>query len=334
MGWGGYGKGWSWGKGSGAPKKTSLAIPEDYEVDKEARYKGTVSTYYKWKGYGFVKLAQEGVLPHDTVFVHWSNIQTDDRFPFLVKDAEIEFGVFKWTEGWGTNRTPTLRAKHVTQTGGSKVSVQDEMDAEKKSFVGAQNFRYTGKLKFYNPQRGFGYVTVDEGFQYPEGETVPTELPVEESEINCGGKRCRTRLVDLKVEFGIVKNRKGKYFAYNMTLPGGSPLLKENVEHRVRVGDATYEGTINFFSGRQGWGFITPADGVTLPPEVVKKTEEMVAAAKAKGKNVREENALYFIKSDVDRSCRPAKDMVVTFKVYTDDKGAGACDVVAKEVAS
>eukprot|EP00929_Paragymnodinium_shiwhaense_P045023 TRINITY_DN23057_c0_g1_i3.p1 TRINITY_DN23057_c0_g1~~TRINITY_DN23057_c0_g1_i3.p1 ORF type:complete len:120 (+),score=20.96 TRINITY_DN23057_c0_g1_i3:68-427(+) len=109
MGWGGYGKGWGWGKGSGMPRKSALAIPEDHVIDKEARYTGTVSTYYKWKGYGFIKLSQEGVVPHDTIFVHWSNVQTDDRFPFLVKDAQVEFGLFKWME----DITVVSRIAHV-----------------------------------------------------------------------------------------------------------------------------------------------------------------------------------------------------------------------------
>merc|ERR1719324_1525748 len=133
----------------------------------------------------------------------------------------------KWTEGWGDKKTLTLRGKKITMPGGANIAVQEGVDKEKKTFVGAQNLRYSGKLKFFNPMKGFGYITIDEGYKF-EGETVPTEIKVEGSEINAGGKRTRTKLENLAVEFGIVKNRKGTDFlAYNVTLPGGIAVTKE-----------------------------------------------------------------------------------------------------------
>mmetsp|Transcript_73506 Transcript_73506/g.204240 ORF Transcript_73506/g.204240 Transcript_73506/m.204240 type:complete len:335 (+) Transcript_73506:1-1005(+) len=333
MGWGGWGKG-GWGNGFGKgfvkgwgkqEKRSPPSIPEDFVVDTETRYKGTVDSYYKWQGYGFIKLDQAGVVPNDKIFVHWSNIQSNDRFPFLPNGYEVEFNILRWTEGWGANKTLTLRAKNVTAPGGSPIQVQDGIDAEKKTFVGAQTLRYSGKLKFYQPSRGFGYVTLDEGYKFDE--PLPTDLRVEEAEMNCGGRRPTMRMVDLTVEFGIVKNRRGNFLAYNLTLPGGAVLSKENLEHRTTLEGQLYNGTVSFYNLRQGWGFITPSASQPLPPTVAAKLEQAVAEAKAKGKTIKQENALYFIKSDVLQGCKIAQDFEVTFELYTDDKGAGACKV-------
>merc|ERR1711971_281400 len=109
-----------------------------------------------------------------------------------------------------------VSATNVTMPGGSAVSVQDEADA-KRTFVGGQNLRYTGNLKFYNPKKGFGYITIDDGFVY-DGHTVPKDIRVERAEVNAGGKQPAEQK-EIPVEFGIWKTNKGEYKAFNMTGP-------------------------------------------------------------------------------------------------------------------
>merc|ERR1712113_982877 len=128
----------------------------------------------------------------------------------------------------------TLRAKFVTMPGGSNIAVQDEEDAKNKTFVGGQNLRYTGTLKWYSPQKNMGSVTLDEG--YALDADVPKQLQVEEQEVNCGGKRPKMKLENVAVEFGIYKNKKGQYRVYNMCLPGGAIMGRENIEGRVALG--------------------------------------------------------------------------------------------------
>mmetsp|Transcript_22672 Transcript_22672/g.52930 ORF Transcript_22672/g.52930 Transcript_22672/m.52930 type:complete len:320 (+) Transcript_22672:89-1048(+) len=319
MGWSGKGKGF---------RKPPPAIPADMEVDANARYAGVVSAFYKWHGYGFIELAVKGVVPDDKIFVHWTSIKTNDRFPFLLKGQQVEFSLLKWTEGWGENKMISLRAKDVTQQGGTPLEVQDSFDQEKKTFVGDLKSRYTGTLKFYNPMRGFGYVTLDDGFSL--GDDVPKEIRVEEAEVNCGGRRPVTWVSAIPVEFGIVRNRQGKYLAYNMTMRGGAPLSRENMENRKVFEEQTFTGVLNFFSWRSGWGFIMPEAEGMLPPDVRQKLAEMTAAAKEKGKEPKD-NMIYVAKSDFAQGTAIKPEMRVVFKVYTDDKGAGACDVRAVE---
>mmetsp|Transcript_15828 Transcript_15828/g.28128 ORF Transcript_15828/g.28128 Transcript_15828/m.28128 type:complete len:343 (-) Transcript_15828:125-1153(-) len=307
--------------------KTNIALPDDFVVDKDARYTGTVTSYSKWRGFGHIELDQKGIIPGDSIFIHWQNIQTEDRYPRLYKDLKVEFGMMIWMEQQGWKKVKSVRAKTVTLPGGAMVNVQDEMDA-KKEFVGGQHFRYTGMLKFYDPDRQFGWVKVDDGFAMDD--PVPKEIKVEESEVHCGGKKPKQYLKDTKVEFGIQKTKRGDYQVYNMTLPEGIPITQENVENRQEVGGAEkFAGSISWYSWRQGWGHIAPDPLAALPPLVSAKLDEMALAAKTAKPDKPAERLLYFRKTDCEWGAKPEAGKKVTFSVYVDDKGAGAKDVAA-----
>ena len=114
------------------------------------------------EGFGFIDCSDRSVAPNGKVFVFWKNIESDDRFPFLVEGLDVEFSVLKvrdmrFRDIW------TLRANNVTLVGGTRISLQDDIDAQTKRFVGGQHLRYTGRLKFFNPRRGFGYVEIHDG---------------------------------------------------------------------------------------------------------------------------------------------------------------------------
>merc|ERR1719335_665427 len=105
-----------------------------------------------------------------------------------MKGMEVEFGLHVYKSKQNPDKS-YVRAKTVTLPGAVQIAVQDDLDAEKKTFVGGQHLRYTGKLKFYRKNDGFGYVQIDDGFSYPAGEDVPKEIRVEEAEVNCGGSK-------------------------------------------------------------------------------------------------------------------------------------------------
>eukprot|EP00927_Polykrikos_kofoidii_P002042 TRINITY_DN10782_c0_g2_i2.p1 TRINITY_DN10782_c0_g2~~TRINITY_DN10782_c0_g2_i2.p1 ORF type:complete len:204 (-),score=43.68 TRINITY_DN10782_c0_g2_i2:214-825(-) len=118
----------------------------------------------------------------------------------------------------------TIDAKNVRLPGGAKIAVQDALDAG-KTFVGGQYLRYTGKLKFYNPKRGFGYIAIDDGYAY-DREGVPKEIRCERSEMNAGGSQPGYQK-DVQVEFGIWVTQREQFKGYNVTLLGGAPLPAE-----------------------------------------------------------------------------------------------------------
>jgi len=214
----GWGKGWSGdGGGKGKGGKKPQALPEDYEVKTDVVYTGTVAAFYKFQGYGFITPDEEGAIPGDKVFVFWKNILTSDRFPSLAKDQKVQFNV-AMVEKQGVQ---TLQAENVAMPGGAPVAVQDEVDTNKE-YVGGQNLRYTGTMKFFLPKQGYGYIKIDPGFQYDK-EGVPEEIRVEADEMNCGGGN-PAYAENLKVEFGIWVTPRGAFKGYNVTLPEGVPF--------------------------------------------------------------------------------------------------------------
>mmetsp|Transcript_68430 Transcript_68430/g.190877 ORF Transcript_68430/g.190877 Transcript_68430/m.190877 type:complete len:385 (+) Transcript_68430:92-1246(+) len=335
--WKGSGGGANWmmqalsqvlaGKGSGKSGrwggKKAPALPKDFEFDGEARHMGTVTNYSKFKGYGFIKPDEEGLVPGGKpLYVYWKSIKSDDRFPSLQKDMQVEFGLAR-KRVEGAKGSFTLCAKQVSLPGGGQVAVQDEVDA-KKNFVGGQHLRYSGTLKFFNPKTGFGYITLDEGYDVPEA--MPKEIRVETAEVNAGGRQPQ-RLKDVAVEFGIWETKKGAYKAYNMTLPGGSPLTMDALEHRQVVPRRTFKGKIVLWYWKQGFGYIEPAATPALPANVTAKLSETEKALKSKGTEQQHPRALYFRRGDLQKGFRAERDAAVSFQVYTDDKGAGACEI-------
>ncbi|CAE7849357.1 hcp [Symbiodinium microadriaticum] len=279
-------------------------VPADFQVDSNARHFGTCVYYHKWRGYGFLEPTHVGTVPTNKVFVHWKQLTSDDRFPFLVKGMEVEFSLMVSKDFHrGLN---TLRAKNVTLVGGESIALQDELDATEKQFVGGQHLRYTGTLKFYSPRHGFGYVMMDEG--YDVEASVPLELRVDHEEVNAAGQQ-PVHMRDIAVEFGIYRTDRGQYKVYNMTLQGGHPLTQDALENRISMGMGMYRGQIAFWNWRQGYGFIRPDPTAILPEKVVARLVEQAEAARKRGKRIAEDSLLYFRRPDVTPMLIPQQGM-------------------------
>lgn len=220
---------WKWGGGGGwggkpwsqrQAKPPQHTVPANFPLDELKVYTGIVDAYGKLKGYGFIKLDTKGVIPGDECFVFWKDIASDDRCPMLDKGMQVQFNLGKKSRGTAF----AIEAKQVCLPGGARVAVQDALDA-KKTFVGGQYLRYTGKLKFYIPKRSYGYIAIDEGYAYDK-EGVPKEIRCERSEMNAGGGQPAYQK-DVQVEFGIWVTQKGQFKAYNVTMLGGAPMPAE-----------------------------------------------------------------------------------------------------------
>lgn len=304
------------------PRKPPPALPMGFKVDEHARYTGIVTMYAKWKGFGFIEVSQSGVVPNNRLFVHWKQLQSDDRFPFLEQGMEVEFGLSVQRE-FSSGRM-TIRAKDVTSVGGMPIALQDELDSREKEFVGGQNLRYTGTLKFFSPRHGFGFVVMDQG--YDVDPSVPSELRVETAEVNAGGKEPRF-MQNMAVEFGIWRDERGLYKVYNMTLPGGHPLTQDALENRISMGPQAYYGEVAIWNWRFGWGFIRMDASTVLPVRVIAKLTQQAAAARQRGRHINNDKMLYFRRPDCAPHVMMRQGMRVQFQLYVDDKGAGACDV-------
>mmetsp|Transcript_59609 Transcript_59609/g.160629 ORF Transcript_59609/g.160629 Transcript_59609/m.160629 type:complete len:315 (+) Transcript_59609:822-1766(+) len=310
-------------------------VPDDFVVDEEKRHLGKISFFSKLRGYGFIEVPEEGLVPENRLFVHWKNIKSEDRFPFLTKDMEVQFGIAKQTE-LAPKGQVTLRAKDVTLPSGEAVNLQEALDAEQKTFIGGQTARYTGTLRFFNPRISFGYIDLKPGTELEgyggEGAPTPTEIRVERSEVNSGTQQ-PLGMQDVEVEFGLWKTSRDELKAYNMTLPEGRPLTMENLENRQATNSQMYRGEVQLWNWRSGWGFIKADASVVFPPDVQEKLTKQAQEAKERavkrGQEGSDEELLYVRRDDLAEGVRLDKGMMVMFQIYIDDKGVGATQVQA-----
>merc|ERR1711988_139774 len=123
------------------------------------------------------------------------------------------------------------------------------------------------------------------------------------------------------------KKGKGKRRAASLNSDFWENKVEE--ENRKELGDIAYPGVVQRYSFQQGWGFIKPDSLKALPAQVQKKITASEKEAEEAGKDVKEKGLLYFRKPDVnhEEGFKLAADVSVTFRVYVDEKGAGACDV-------
>merc|ERR1719217_1651273 len=106
-----------------------------------------------------------------------------------------------------------------------------------------------------------------------------------------------------------------------MTLPGGMPITLDAVDNRQVVPNQSYTGEIEYDGWGKRHGYIKMAPGAALPPHVTAKLQEMNKEAQEKGRSFTD-GLIYFNKDDLEKGFWPKKEDKVTFKVYTDNRGA------------
>eukprot|EP00928_Gymnodinium_smaydae_P000081 TRINITY_DN10035_c0_g2_i1.p1 TRINITY_DN10035_c0_g2~~TRINITY_DN10035_c0_g2_i1.p1 ORF type:complete len:185 (+),score=58.51 TRINITY_DN10035_c0_g2_i1:65-619(+) len=104
-------------------------------------------------------------------------------------------------------------------------------------------------------------------------------------------------------------------------------VRKMEEENREVLETDILTGTCSSYNWKQGWGFILPDSPKELPAQIKKKLGEFARKAKKDGKELTDTNLIYFRKPDVEPNFRIKEGSLVTFQVYVDDKGCGACEV-------
>ena len=95
--------------------------------------KGIVVRFDRRKGFGFIQPKKAG---EKQVFVHWSEIVSDEQWPVLQKGAEVQFVLNKKDDKGKRS------AEKVTKVGGGKITnKEDERDIDEETI-------YTGTVKF------------------------------------------------------------------------------------------------------------------------------------------------------------------------------------------
>jgi cold shock CspA family protein len=299
-------------------------VAEDFEVDSDARYAGKVDYFDRKGGYGFIAADEEDIIPGNRVMVHWREIKSEDRWPYLYKGLEVEFGLKKLKSK--DRKSWELKATEVTQIGGEPFNLCEESD-KNREFCGDKNTRYTGAVKFFDNVRGFGYMTLEDGYDIPSD--IPSDLRISREELNIEEKSVPRLRAGMECEFGIVKSVKGTWSAYNITLPGGEPLNDKVVQQREES-SKKLSGKIAFWKADDNFGYIIPDNLNQLTKDqrakLKESTEKHTKKNEKQGKEACQE-MLYFHKKDRANSGRMHRNDEVTFKVYTDYRGIGCYEV-------
>lgn len=118
----------------------------------------------------------------------------------------------------------------------------------------------TGIVKWFNPTKGFGFITPDDG-----GE----DIFVHQSAITADGFRSLGE--GEKVSFQIISDDDGKTKATNVTAPDGGAVKGEDRykgrfaprkwPENVQPSEGKQIGSVKWFNSEKGFGFIAPLSG-------------------------------------------------------------------------
>merc|ERR1719285_749879 len=117
--------------------------------------------------------------------------------------------------------------------------------------------------------------------------------------------------------FELTETDKGRK-AEKVKLPGGKKITFERDDREIDE-ETIYTGTVKFFAGQNGFGFIIPDEEIEFMGETVTTNDDD------------EEGGLYVAREDIIFEEGSAPNLnygtKVQFQVYKNDKGLGACQV-------
>jgi len=307
--------------------------------------KGTVVRFYRSRGFGFIKPATGG----KQVLVHWSNLVTDDDWPFVKSGTKVEFKLVEKDDKGKRS------AREVTLEGGEKIPI---FTPNYSSRVSNDDEVYSGTIKFFDYRKGFGVIKPNEEITWNDVTAEEGVFFSRDAIISTGA--AKGKVLNLrhgtKVTFKVhtdkrglgaheLQNEEGKpieYEAWKASKAGGKKRKRtgksgkksakkakkdkkkknieklekktkeELIEERINDEEETiYTGTVKSYREEKGFGFISIDDDITFN------------GITAKGK-------IYVMKEDIISSAEEAglnQDTKVIFKIYKDPLGLGACEV-------
>jgi len=300
--------------------------------------KGTVVRFYRSRGFGFIKPAEGGKV----VLVHWSNLVTDDKWPYVKRGTEVEFELVEKDDNGKRS------AKEVTLVGGEKIPVFSPDNSDR---VANDDDVYSGTVKFFDFRKGFGVIKPDEEISWNDVTSGDGIFFRRDAIVSTGA--AKGMVLNLrhgtKVTFKVhsdkkglgaheLQNEEGEPLEYEPRRPrqggqkrkrtakkgGKKPKKKRKVaptprktkeelleERKIDEEENLYTGTVKSYNKEKEFGFIAidediTFDGVTATEKIYVMKEDIVCSSDETGLNL---------------------ESKVVFKVYKDSMGLGACEV-------
>jgi len=296
----------------------------------DSKVKGTVIRFLRGRGFGFIKPEDGG----KEVFVHWEDLVTDDHWPYVERETEVQFLLVE--------EDGKRAAKEVTLANGEDIPVFTKPYEDRE--VNEEVFK--GAVKFFDGWKGFGFIKPDEEITWDDAKSGEGLYFKREALIatNAGKGMMLKINNDQRVSFKVYKDKKGlgacevqnedetpiegeprkerKAGGRKRKRRGGDGNRKakkkmktkeELIEEReIDEEENTYIGTVQYYKPDKEFGFITISEEITY-------------------KDVSAKEKIFVMKEDI--VCQSDEiglkaDSEVMFKIYKDSKGLGACEVM------
>lgn len=292
---------------------------------------GSIVRFFRGRGFGFIKPKEGG----KEVFVHWEDLVTDDHWPYVERETEVEFLL---VEDDGQRS-----AKEVTLANGEKIPIFSKPYEDREV---NEDEIFKGSVKFFDGRKGFGFMKPDEEITWDEFNSGEGLFFKRDSLVATNaGKGMMLKISDgLRVSFKVYKDKRGlgacevknedetplegeprnekKAGGRKRKRKGGNGDRKaakkmktkeELIEERqIDEEESTYIGTVKYYKADKEFGFITISEEITFQDTTAKER-------------------IYVLKDDIVCDSKEVglnTDSEVMFKIYKDSKGLGAWDVM------
>jgi cold shock CspA family protein len=220
---------------------------------------GTVRWFNAEKGFGFIEPDEGG----DDVFVHFSAIADDGGYRSLEEGQRVEYTASQGQRG--------MQADSVQPLGGGRAPARNDDRGRRddrrddRGSRGPRGSGSEGTVRFFNAEKGFGFIEPDEG-----GDDVFVHFSAIEDD---GGYRSLDE--GQRVEYTASPGQRGMQADSVRPLGGGAAPYREQRGHRddrrddrradraprAPRGGGGAQGTVRWFNAEKGFGFIEPDDG-------------------------------------------------------------------------
>merc|ERR1711900_101986 len=120
------------------------------------------------RGFGYIQ--PDGKEETDKVFAHWRQITSSDEWPSLAEGSQVEYYLTKKENA--KRKSQKQFAAKITGPGGVAISVTDDRTYPNRGQ------RFQGKVKFFDPRKGFGFITPSADFSFNSEAFKSTEAKI------------------------------------------------------------------------------------------------------------------------------------------------------------